>query len=119
MTKGLPIRDASVKTTGELMDYPGSAVMTSHYAETLAVLLGQIDRFRRSDLSLDDLKSAIWEAARIVSAHEERALRDALQQAEGRLDMIQFAVDEPGVRAEALKILDAVEAQVKAAISPP
>jgi hypothetical protein len=93
--------------------------MATLYAEALAGLLERIDRFRRSDLSLDDLKSAIWEAARVVSSHEERALRDSLQQAEGRLDMIQFTVEEPGVRIEALKILDAVEARVRAAMLPP
>jgi hypothetical protein len=94
-------------------------MMMTHYAETLAVLLERIDRFRRSDLSLGDLKSAIWEAARVVSSHEERGLRDALQQAEGRLDMIQFTVEEPGIRGEVLKILDAIEARVRAAISAP
>lgn len=93
--------------------------MTTRYAETLAVLLVQIDRFRRSDLSLDALKSAIWEAARVVSSHEDRALRDALQQAEGRLDMVQFTVDESGARVEALKILDTLEARVRAPTSHP
>lgn len=93
--------------------------MTTHYMDTLSVLLERIDRFRRSDLSLDDLKSALWEAAQAVSSHEERELRDALQQAEGRLDMIQFTVEEPGIRSEALKILDAVEARVRAAMLSP
>ncbi len=93
--------------------------MATHYAEVLTALLEQIDRFRRTDLSLDDLKSAIWEAAWVVSSHEERELRAALQQAEGRLDMIQFAVDEPDVRPEAMKILEAVEAHLRAAMSSP
>lgn len=93
--------------------------MATQYAETLNALLQQIERFRCSDLSLDDLKSAIWEAARVVSSHEERALRDALQQAEGRLDMIQFTVNEPGVRAEALKLVDAIEARARTAMSAP
>jgi hypothetical protein len=93
--------------------------MATQYAETLNALLEQLERFRCSDLSLDDLKSAIWEAARVVSSHEERALRDALQQAEGRLDMIQFTVNEPGIRAEALKLVDAIEARVRTAMSSP
>jgi len=93
--------------------------MATQYVVVLTALLQQIDTFRRGDLSLDALKSAIWETARQLSSHEERALREALQQAEGRLDMIQFTVEDRIVRVEALKIVDTIETWVKAVVALP
>jgi hypothetical protein len=93
--------------------------MATQYAEALMKLLEQIEKFRRRDLDLEDLKSAIWEAARNVSSHDERELREALQRAEGSLDMTQFTVNEPDVRAEALKVVNTLEARVRAALEAP
>ena len=92
--------------------------MATRYAETLSGLLEQIDRFRRAEISLDDLKSALWEAAGVVSSHEERALRETIQQAEGQLDMLQFTVSDTNVHAEALKVVEGLEARIRVSMGP-
>lgn len=93
--------------------------MSTKYPEAMRALLGQIEQFRRQELSLEDLKSALWETARVVSSHEERPLRTALQQAEGQLDMLQHTKDEGAVDAEVLKAIDLLEARIRAAVSAP
>jgi hypothetical protein len=91
--------------------------MGTVYARELERLVEQIHAFRRRDLSLGDLQSALWEASGVVSSHEERVLREALQHAEARLEAIRFTIEEADVFAEALKVADAVEARIQAALT--
>ncbi|MBI1946834.1 MAG: hypothetical protein HYS27_14155 [Deltaproteobacteria bacterium] len=93
--------------------------MSTVYARELTQLVDQIHAFRRRDLSLGELQSALWEASGVVASHEERVLREALRHAEAQLEAIQFTVEEADVFAEALKVADAVEARLRAAMPPP
>ena len=47
-----------------------------------------------------------------ISIPQERAIRDFLQHAEGRLDMIQFTVDVEDVHQAALVAVTTIEARL-------
>lgn len=59
------------------------------YPTAASALLRQRREYREQRLGLDELKAAIWDAVQTIVAVEERLVRDFLQSAEGRLDMIE------------------------------
>lgn len=75
-------------------------------------LLTHCRRYRHGSEELESLKAEIWSAASQVSIPEEHELREFLQQAEGRLDMIQFTVDESELKDAVLAISKTIEARL-------
>jgi hypothetical protein len=75
-------------------------------------LLACCREYRRRVEGLDVLKTDIWWAASQISVSEERVLREFLQQAEGRLDMIQFRADESEVGPSSLEVVATIEARL-------
>lgn len=88
--------------------------MAPTYPAVAQTLLTHCRKYRQGEVDLEILKGEIWSAASQVSIPEERALREFLQQAEGRLDMIQFTVDEAEVERASLEIVEAIEARLVA-----
>ena len=84
------------------------------YPSVAERLLAHCREYRQGKEDLATLKAEIWSAASQVSIPEERALREFLQQAEGRLDMIQFTVDEVEVQRASLEVLETIEARLMA-----
>ena len=87
--------------------------MSTLYPSTMDELLRACEQYRGHSLALDDLKAAIWKAASECLAHEERELRDRLQQVEGELDMIQFTTNEAEIFDRSLEIVDRLEAAIR------
>ena len=83
--------------------------MAPTYPALAEHLLNQCRKYRHGDIDLEILKAEIWSAASEVSIPQERALREFLQQAEGRLDMIQFTVDEAAVEQASQQIVETIE----------
>lgn len=86
--------------------------MTPAYPEVALRLLACCSEYRNGDDGLEILKAAVWSAAREISIPQERAVRDFLQQAEARLDVLQFTVDADDVREAALVVVTTIEASL-------
>ena len=86
--------------------------MAPTYPEVALRLMASCYEYRNGDDGLEILKVAVWSAAREISIPQERALRDFLQQAEARLDIIQFTLDAEDVREAALVAVTTIEARL-------
>ncbi|GAA1816009.1 hypothetical protein [Agromyces neolithicus] len=75
-------------------------------------LLVRCREYRHRELDLDALKSEIWSAAAQIVVPDERVLRGFLQKVEGKLDMLQFTVDEPEIRQASLEVVAVIEARL-------
>lgn len=53
-------------------------------------LYNDCEKYRNRLSDIDELKTAVWEAAQAITHIEEKELKNFLQSVEGRLDMIQF-----------------------------
>jgi hypothetical protein len=82
-------------------------------------LLAHCRKYRHGVEDLKSLQAEVWSAASQVSIPEERALREFLQQAEGRLDIIQFTVDEAEVERASLETVEAIEGRLSAYLAEP
>jgi len=60
------------------------------YDDILTALSDDCEKYRNHLSDIDELKTAVWNAAQAITNFEEKELRNFLQQAEGQLDMIQF-----------------------------
>jgi len=87
--------------------------MATLYPSVLDELQRACEQYRNHSLTMDGLKAAVWKAASEVVAHEERELRDHLQQAEGQLDVIQFTTNESEIFDHSLGVVDRIEATVR------
>ena len=67
------------------------------YPEAAHKLVASCDSYLGGVASLAQTKSAIWDAAQQIVLVDERELRDFLQAAEGRLDLIEHTTDAPSV----------------------
>lgn len=86
--------------------------MAPAYPEVALRLLACCSEYRNGDDGLEILKAAVWSAAREISIPRERTVRDFLQQAEARLDIVQFTVDTEDVREAALVVVTTIEARL-------
>ena len=86
--------------------------MAPTFPESALCLLASCSEYRNGEYDLEVLKAAVWRAAMEISIPQERAIRDFLQHAEGRLDMIQFTVDVEDVREAALGAVAAIEVRL-------
>ena len=67
------------------------------YPDTAQKLLAACDAYVNRQLALTDMKNAIWGSAQEIVLVDERDLRDFLQTAEGRLDVIEHTTDAAAV----------------------
>lgn len=86
--------------------------MSPIYPDVAERLLARCMEYGRGVAGLDVLKTDVWWAASQISVPEERALREFLQQAEGRLDMIQFTVNESEVGPASFEVVASIEARL-------
>jgi hypothetical protein len=90
--------------------------MSTHYPDVFKKLLDTCRGYRAKFVDLAVMKATIWSAAQSVVAADEKQHRDALQKAEGELDMIQFTVDQTKVFDETLPVVNAIEAMARDAL---
>lgn len=83
--------------------------MGTIYGTTITMLRRKCSEYRRKKASLDDLKSAVWQAAQEIESSDEYELRKSLQTIEGRLDVIQFTTDSDKVFDATLLIVEELE----------
>lgn len=86
--------------------------MAPTYPDVARRLLVCCSAYRAGVDGLESLKSAVWGAATEISIPQERELREFLQRAEGRLDMIQFTVDAENIREETFAVVAEIEARL-------
>lgn len=84
------------------------------YKSAAAALIDSCNAYRDREMTLPALKARVWEAAQSIVAIEEKALRSFLQQAEGRLDMVEHTRDEDEVFAATLRIVREIEDELRA-----
>jgi hypothetical protein len=75
------------------------------YPKAARELLASCDAYLGGSASLAETKSAIWSAAQQIVLVDERELRDFLQAAEGRLDLIEHTTDAASVFQATLPVV--------------
>jgi hypothetical protein len=82
------------------------------YPEAAQNLLNTCQDYRLRLLSLESLKRIVWGTALEVVDVEERATRDFLQAAEGKLDMLEHTIDEERLFDATLPVVSEIEEQM-------
>jgi hypothetical protein len=90
----------------------GSRVMGSYPAVARRVLL-VCQQFRTAAADLADVKRELWNASTEIVDVDEADYRSFLQQAEGRVDMVEFTVDSSRRHRAVLQIIEEVEGQTR------
>lgn len=83
------------------------------YRDVVRELLQRCEDYREGRLALADFKSAIWGATQVIVAVEERSLRDFLQRAEGRLDVLEHMTDAEKVFSATLPVVSEIEGELR------
>lgn len=83
--------------------------MKTIYRDTITKILENCSKYRCNNISLDDLKKAVWEAAQQIESADEYDLRRFLQSIEGRLDLVQFTTDSAEVFDATVPIVQELE----------
>ena len=91
--------------------------MSDRSNPALKHLLASIESFRHKAIELDELQRVLWSTAEGLTSREERDLRQALQDAENRLELIRFTVSREEVTDQVLQVLGAIQGQVKEALA--
>lgn len=81
----------------------------SIYKQDVQDLLTATKQYKDKKISLDEYKSAVWQAACSIVHVEEKQFRSFLQNSEGDLDIIQFTVDSNKIFDETLKVVEQIE----------
>lgn len=76
-------------------------------------LLSKLHQFRERTVTLDELQASLWGTAQALTAREDRWLREQLQDAEGRVELIRFTKEEALIWDEVLNIVESVEIALK------
>jgi hypothetical protein len=87
------------------------------YPQAARDLLDTCREYREQVVSLASIKSAIWQTADEVVAVEDRPLRDFLQAAEGRLDVIEHITNDERIFDETLPVIEEVESRLREYLS--
>ncbi len=90
--------------------------MTTDLSTPLKSLLSTIDQFARREVDVEVLQAAVRLGEDSVSEYELRDLRNVLQSAEGKLELIRFTVDADRIFAEALKVAQDVGSRVRSTL---
>lgn len=75
------------------------------YPQAAATLLEQCRSYQDGALSLQTLKAGVWDAAQTITAIEESAMRDFLQEVEGRLDLIEHTTNRDHIFDQTLPVV--------------
>ncbi len=81
------------------------------YDDILTKLYNDCEKYRNHISDMDELKTAVWQAAQSLANFEEKELRYFLQQAEGRLDMIQFTSEN--IFEDSLEIVSEITEKIR------
>jgi hypothetical protein len=65
--------------------------------------------YRARRIGIEQLQTAIWSTSQEIVAVEEKELRRFLQNAEGRLDMLRFTVDQALLFERTLELVGEIE----------
>jgi hypothetical protein len=84
------------------------------YPETAQKLLEACDAYLNRQLGLAEIKNAVWSSAQEIVLVDERGLRDFLQTAEGRLDMVEHTTDAAAVFEATTPVVREVRQRVAA-----
>jgi len=76
-------------------------------------LLSKLVQFREGAIGLDELQTILWGTAEALTSREDRRLRELLQAAEGRVELIRFTVAESRAIDEIRCVVDVIDAAVK------
>jgi hypothetical protein len=83
------------------------------YPQALARLRAACLDYRSHRIGIEQLQAAIWSAAQEIVAVEEKELRRFLQNAEGRLDLLRFTVDQSSLFDRTLELVSEIENYVR------
>ena len=75
--------------------------------------MSKLRQFRERTVPIDELQAILWGTAQALTAREDRWLREQLQDAEGRVELIRFTKEEALIWDEVLKIVESVEIALK------
>jgi hypothetical protein len=79
----------------------------------LRQLIAKIEEYRAGATDLDDLQASLWGAAQSLTSREDRQLREQLQDAEGRLELIRFTTPSESIETRVCTFLDEVVRDVQ------
>ena len=85
-------------------------------APELRHLILKLDEFRSLTIDLDELQQILRKTAESLTSRDDRGLRQRLQDAESQVELIRFTVDKERVLDEVLRIVAAVEIEIKVAL---
>jgi len=81
------------------------------YDEILTKLSDDCEKYRNRLSEIEELKTAVWQAAQTITYSEDKKLRNFLQSAEGKLDMIQFTSEN--VFEDSLQIVSEIIEKIR------
>ena len=87
--------------------------MASMYPAVARQLLHACGEYRQHRIDLTSLKASTWSAASQILIPQEKAFRDYLQQAEGRLDMLEFTTDDDKLLDATLELVEELEIRLR------
>lgn len=79
------------------------------YPEALARAKSACLDYRAKCIGIEQLQVAIWTASQEIAAVEEKELRRFLQNAEGKIDLLRFTVDQEALFDRALEVVGEIE----------
>lgn len=87
----------------------------SIYEKTISNLLTSTKNYKQKKIKLDEYQLSIWRAASEIVLIEEKELRNFLQKAEGKLELLRFTVDENMIDTfePSLKIVSEIEKRLQ------
>ena len=85
------------------------ADVAATYPEVARSLLERCAEYRQQVIDLAALKATVWAAANEIVIPQERETHDFLQRAEGRLDMVEFTVDDEQSFPATIEIVREIE----------
>ena len=91
--------------------------MACQSAPELLHLLSKLRQFREQKTTLDELQTTLWGTAQALTSREDKRLREQLQDAEGRMELIRYTVEKEQIGEEVRKVLEAVESAINANIN--
>lgn len=86
--------------------------MSEQLSGELVNLLSKLGQFRERTITLDELQALLWGTAQALTAREDQRLRETLQDAEGRVELARFTLEEDRIWDEVHKVVEAVELAV-------
>lgn len=83
--------------------------MAPTYPDAARALLARCAEYRERSIDLGTFKASVWSAANEFVIPQERETRDYLQQVEGKLDILEFTVDDDKLFDATLELVAGIE----------